>query len=100
MKADLSKRLETLERRYSPEEMTILVQFVSAGAVESNPFAIASEGWRIDREEGEPLEAFRGRALANAPENSHGVRMLMELEVDRSKEREALRTKLQKEGGA
>lgn len=63
MKPDLSKRLEALEQHHAPaEEMTILHRFVRPGPngpVECDPVAIKAGEWRIERQEGEPLEVFR-----------------------------------------
>lgn len=82
MKQDLGKRLEALEKQLTPEEMTILHRFVKPGPngpIECDPVAIKSGDWRIDRAQGEPLDAFRERARLLAPANKNGVRCLMDV---------------------
>lgn len=85
MHANVEKRLAAIEQKTAPEKMTITRRFVRPGAngpVECKPVAITAGDWRIDREEGEPLEAFRERAWLEAPPNKHGVRCLMDVLAD------------------
>lgn len=87
MQRSLHGRLEALERRAPSEDKidTIIVSIVEPGpngAVRPEPVAMCGNGgvWRLDREQGEEVEAFRQRAAKLCPRNDAGMAMLRELQ--------------------
>jgi hypothetical protein len=81
----LVSRLEDLERRAPGKDMvdTILISFVApsdSGPVRCSPVAIKQMrgDWRLDRDPGEEVEAFRERASKLCP-RTVGVATLVEV---------------------
>ena len=79
----LVNRLEALERQAPPENSvdTIVVTFVTPGPngpVRTPPAAVRCGDWRLVRDAGEEVEAFRKKALELCPRVPGKVALLFE----------------------
>lgn len=86
MRTDIERRISLLEQRavFDREGIDVILRtFVSpgpSGAVQSEPRAIISltDGWRLEREQGESAEEFVKRACSTAPRTPGYITRLRE----------------------